>query len=245
MVLSIHIGCMQGSKLYLACQPAHKAASLSISKAMYLSTLLWGFFCRKKKKNQRLAGRVTVTGMAIENLQPVAYVVSSIAFAIGTCSIFLRLYCRWRLRIFGWDDFVAVGLLVSWFYNSVHMLTIAVLICIRTVRQCCPAIHSIYIPWLRMWNVSLSCASWERSILTINSHINRLPVDQVSQIQKVGCLSLRATCDIVPWQTHSGYLSRKSTTCLSIGPSSRLFSYFISDFLLAKGSRLLFMASWH
>lgn len=54
-----------------------------------------------------------MTGMAIENLQPVAYVVSSIAFAIGTCSIFLRLYCRWRLRIFGWDDFVAVGLLVS------------------------------------------------------------------------------------------------------------------------------------
>ena len=47
MVLSIHIGCMQGSKLYLACQPAHKAASRSISKAMYLSTLLWGFFCRK------------------------------------------------------------------------------------------------------------------------------------------------------------------------------------------------------
>lgn len=60
-----------------------------------------------------VAARVTVTGMAIENLQPLAYVVASIAFAIGTCSIFLRLYCRWRLRIFGWDDFVAVGLLVS------------------------------------------------------------------------------------------------------------------------------------
>lgn len=54
-----------------------------------------------------------VTGMAIENLQPLAYVVTSIAFAIGACSIFLRLYCRWRLRIFGCDDFVAVGLLVS------------------------------------------------------------------------------------------------------------------------------------
>lgn len=56
-----------------------------------------------------------VTDMAIENLRPLAYVVASIAFAIGTCSIFLRLYCRWRLRLFGCDDFVAVSLFVSGF----------------------------------------------------------------------------------------------------------------------------------
>lgn len=56
-----------------------------------------------------------MTEMAIENLQPLAYVVASVAFAIGTCSIFLRLYCRWRLRLFGCDDFVAVALFVSSF----------------------------------------------------------------------------------------------------------------------------------
>lgn len=51
--------------------------------------------------------------MAIENLQPLAYAVSTITFVIGTCSIFLRLYCRWRLRVFGWDDFMALFLFVS------------------------------------------------------------------------------------------------------------------------------------
>lgn len=53
------------------------------------------------------------TEMAIENLQPLAYTVSTIAFVIGSCSIFLRLYCRWRLRVFGWDDFMAIFLFVS------------------------------------------------------------------------------------------------------------------------------------
>ena len=58
---------------------------------------------------------VNVSGktMAIENLQPLAYAVASIAFALGTSSIFLRLYCRWRLRTFGSDDYMVVLLFVS------------------------------------------------------------------------------------------------------------------------------------
>lgn len=51
--------------------------------------------------------------MAIENLQPIAYVVISITFALGTASIFLRLYCRvFMVKIFGRDDAVAVFLFV-------------------------------------------------------------------------------------------------------------------------------------
>ncbi|EED16252.1 conserved hypothetical protein [Talaromyces stipitatus ATCC 10500] len=51
--------------------------------------------------------------MAINNLQPIAYIVVSLAFAVGTSSIFLRLYCRAiLLRTFGWDDVAAVFLLL-------------------------------------------------------------------------------------------------------------------------------------
>ncbi|KAL4801866.1 hypothetical protein BDV18DRAFT_167216 [Aspergillus unguis] len=46
--------------------------------------------------------------MAVENLQPVAYAVISIAFALGTTTILLRLYCRWRLRVFGKDDAASI-----------------------------------------------------------------------------------------------------------------------------------------
>ncbi|PYH43110.1 uncharacterized protein BP01DRAFT_393681 [Aspergillus saccharolyticus JOP 1030-1] len=49
--------------------------------------------------------------MAIENLQALTYGVISVAFAIGTCSIFLRLYCRLRRETFGRDDVVAIILL--------------------------------------------------------------------------------------------------------------------------------------
>ncbi|KAL4919423.1 hypothetical protein BDW62DRAFT_199734 [Aspergillus aurantiobrunneus] len=53
--------------------------------------------------------------MAVDNLRPIAYVVISIAFALGTSSIFLRLYCRWRLRTFGRDDAAAIFLFVRWY----------------------------------------------------------------------------------------------------------------------------------
>ncbi|KAL4924699.1 uncharacterized protein BDV17DRAFT_300861 [Aspergillus undulatus] len=48
--------------------------------------------------------------MAVENLQPLAYIVITVVFALGTASIFLRLYCRWRLRTFGRDDVAAIFL---------------------------------------------------------------------------------------------------------------------------------------
>ncbi|RDW90561.1 uncharacterized protein DSM5745_02336 [Aspergillus mulundensis] len=48
--------------------------------------------------------------MAVDNLRPLAYAVITIAFALGTASIFLRLYCRWRLRTFGLDDAAAIFL---------------------------------------------------------------------------------------------------------------------------------------
>lgn len=52
--------------------------------------------------------------MAIENLQPLTYVIISIAFAIGISSTFLRLYCRFSLlEAFGVDDVVAIFLLVG------------------------------------------------------------------------------------------------------------------------------------
>lgn len=51
--------------------------------------------------------------MALENLQTVTYIVISVIFALGTASIFLRLYCRvLLLKSFGWDDAMAVFLLV-------------------------------------------------------------------------------------------------------------------------------------
>ncbi|KAL4791152.1 hypothetical protein BDV19DRAFT_393396 [Aspergillus venezuelensis] len=48
--------------------------------------------------------------MAVDNLQPLSYVVITITFTLGTVSIFLRLYCRWRLRTFGRDDAAAIFL---------------------------------------------------------------------------------------------------------------------------------------
>lgn len=60
--------------------------------------------------------------MAIENLQPITYVVISIAFAFGTASIFLRLYCRmFMVKTFGRDDAVAVFL----FVRTLHSLFVA------------------------------------------------------------------------------------------------------------------------
>lgn len=53
--------------------------------------------------------------MATGNLQPLSYAVISIAFALGTLSILLRLYCRWSLRVFGRDDMVVVILFVRCF----------------------------------------------------------------------------------------------------------------------------------
>ncbi|PYH91802.1 hypothetical protein BO71DRAFT_401046 [Aspergillus ellipticus CBS 707.79] len=64
--------------------------------------------------------------MAINNLQQLAYVIISIAFAISTCSIILRLYCRWRLQTFGRGEVVAIflfnlnGIQQAILYISLH-----------------------------------------------------------------------------------------------------------------------------
>lgn len=51
--------------------------------------------------------------MAIDNLQPLAHAISSVLFAIGTISFFLRFYCRAVLKnAFGWDDTLSIFLLV-------------------------------------------------------------------------------------------------------------------------------------
>lgn len=51
--------------------------------------------------------------MAVDNLQPLAYAISSLMFAIGTISFFLRFYCRAVLKnAFGWDDTLSIFLLV-------------------------------------------------------------------------------------------------------------------------------------
>ncbi|KAH8788026.1 hypothetical protein F5883DRAFT_400793 [Diaporthe sp. PMI_573] len=51
--------------------------------------------------------------MAVDNLQPLAYAVASVMFAIGTISFFLRFYCRAIVKnAFGWDDVLSVFLLL-------------------------------------------------------------------------------------------------------------------------------------
>ena len=47
------------------------------------------------------------------SLQIWSYVIISTAFALGTSSILLRLYCRWRLKALGNDDVAAGFLFVS------------------------------------------------------------------------------------------------------------------------------------
>jgi hypothetical protein len=51
--------------------------------------------------------------MVIDNLQPLAYAISSVLFAIGTTSFFVRFYCIAVVKnAFGWDDILSIFLLV-------------------------------------------------------------------------------------------------------------------------------------
>jgi hypothetical protein len=51
--------------------------------------------------------------MTLTTLQPLAYAVAYVSFFFGVASTFLRFYCRqYVLRIWGWDDYVAVAILV-------------------------------------------------------------------------------------------------------------------------------------
>ena len=88
--------------------------------------------------------------MALVSLQLATYVIISIAFAFGTASIFLRLYCRWRLQIFGPDDAVAIFLFVCDMYQSSKTYTDGLLVC-----QYDAAGNPLQFSLIRMWTVSL------------------------------------------------------------------------------------------
>jgi hypothetical protein len=51
--------------------------------------------------------------MTFTTLQPLAYAVAYVSFFFGVASTILRFYCRqYVLKIWGWDDYVAVAILV-------------------------------------------------------------------------------------------------------------------------------------
>lgn len=59
-----------------------------------------------------------VTTMATDNLQPLAYTISSVMFTIGTISFFVRFYCRAVVKnAFGWDDVLSIFLLVCFIHR--------------------------------------------------------------------------------------------------------------------------------
>lgn len=87
--------------------------------------------------------------MTLVNLRPVTYVIISIAFAFGTASIFLRLYCRWRLQIFGRDDAVAIFLFVRGVFQLGGTYTDVALVC-----EYYAAGNTVHFPLIRMWIVS-------------------------------------------------------------------------------------------
>lgn len=51
--------------------------------------------------------------MMADNIQPLAYAIISVMFAIGTITFFVRFYCRAVVKkAFGWDDILSIFLLV-------------------------------------------------------------------------------------------------------------------------------------
>lgn len=51
--------------------------------------------------------------MSLTTLQPLAYAVAYVTFFFGVASTVLRFYCRqYVLKIWGWDDYIAVAILV-------------------------------------------------------------------------------------------------------------------------------------
>lgn len=51
--------------------------------------------------------------MGLTTLQPLAYAVAYVTFFFGVISTVLRFYCRqYVLKIWGWDDYIAVAILV-------------------------------------------------------------------------------------------------------------------------------------
>jgi hypothetical protein len=59
--------------------------------------------------------------MTLTTLQPLAYAVAYVSFFFGVASTVLRFYCRqYVLRIWGWDDYVAVAILVCDTLTNMH-----------------------------------------------------------------------------------------------------------------------------
>lgn len=75
------------------------------------------------------------------SLQIWAYVIISIAFALGTSSLLLRLYCRWRLKTFGHDDAAAAFLIVC----LPRSLAAGQLLTALLGRQCGSTSHSLHL----------------------------------------------------------------------------------------------------
>jgi len=64
--------------------------------------------------------------MGSTTLQPLAYAVAYVTFFFGTASIFLRFYCRqFVLKTWGWDDYIAVAILVRSLFMYSHLSVVA------------------------------------------------------------------------------------------------------------------------
>jgi hypothetical protein len=60
--------------------------------------------------------------MALTTLQPLAYTIAYVSFLFGVISTFLRFYSRqYVLRIWGWDDYIAVAILVRLIPKLLHL----------------------------------------------------------------------------------------------------------------------------
>lgn len=185
--------------------------------------------------------------MAIENLQPLAYAVATFAFALGTCSIFLRLYCRWRLQTFGWDDGMAVLLFVSisnMHSNHASRAYTNVSHCVSSSMECSTLLctFSCTMDLESEW-YPLSLLLCDCGILTGDRHLNELPDGQLQKVTKVrksapGMYSSGLTIK------HSGCSSRRFTGCSFIGSSSKRFSCSISGCRLREAFRSPSTSQW-
>lgn len=204
MVLSIHIGCMQGSKYIRrvsrliqpqngifqgTCALQHSSGNISAEKSN-------GFLCRccSSSSSSSSSDRHGHWESSAPGLRGHLYRLCyrcMLYFPPSVLSMAPQdLWMRWLCSCWASGECIMLVLF--------HLPAMEVLTYVFAVHQCCPAIHPLRISWPRMWNVSLSCTSRRRAILTINRHINRLSPSQVSEIQKVRNLSSRAMCDIMP-----------------------------------------------
>lgn len=142
--------------------------------------------------------------MAMENMQPLAYAISSIAFAIGTASFFVRFYCRAVFKnAFGWDDVLSILLLVCTLhpiprdsqrrralsnvlpprYIAVRSLTNIV----SSASEYDAASDSLHLPplWMRPVSINFLCRPKSELTSRSRSHAATLSTYQLEQITLV------------------------------------------------------------